>query len=151
MNLVAADDPILTGRAELVDLSDREISKISGMMLRMMVDNRGCGLAAPQVGLPLQMFTFQHDGRIGTVINPIIEAIGDISETQEGCLTYPGKLWTCDRNKAVRTSYRTLDGRLVENHIIEGFLAVIFQHETDHLVGRLISQHGRDERHVESR
>lgn len=146
MQLVKEDDPILLREAGIVDLSNREISRISGLMLRVMVDNKGCGLAAPQVGLPLRMFTFMFNGRVGTIINPIIHSRSDtIIETAEGCLTYPGKIWKCDRSKDIKISYQTLDGRRLEDKLIEGFQAVIFQHETDHLNGVLISQHGRRE------
>ena len=145
MNLVSPDDPILTAIANPVEFPWKDLSKIVSLMLRTMITNNGCGLAAPQVGLPLRIITYSYDGKLGSMINPTITYKSpDIVEYTEGCLTYPGKMWKTKRSKDIRISFRSLINETFEDVSIDGFLAIILQHETDHLNGILISQHGRE-------
>lgn len=142
MKLVAPDNPILLRKAEPVVLPDRALSRVVQEMLVTMLTNGGCGLAAPQVGLPIRVFTYRHENAMGAVLNPeILDRSAETIEFQEGCLTYPGRYWKTKRAKEIRIAYHSLDGSKIER-MVGGLLAVIFQHESDHLDGVLISQHG---------
>jgi peptide deformylase len=142
MNLVVPDDQILLRKAEPIKFPDRSLSRVTQEMLVTMITNGGCGLAAPQVGLPIRIFTFRHGNAMGVVINPVIlHRSPETVEFQEGCLTYPGRHWRTKRAKEIRIAYQSLDGSKVER-AVDGLLAIIFQHESDHLDGVLISQHG---------
>ena len=144
MNLVSPDDPILTAVANLVEFPCKDLNKIVALMLRTMITNNGCGLAAPQVGLPLRIITYNHGSKLGSIINPTITYKSpDIVEYTEGCLTYPGKTWKTKRSKDIRISFYTLD-RTLFDIAVDGFVAIILQHEVDHLNGILISQHGKE-------
>ncbi|HMR72224.1 MAG TPA: peptide deformylase, partial [Rubrivivax sp.] len=107
----------------------------------------GAGLAAPQIGVDLQLviFGFDRNPRYPdaapvprTVLaNPVIEPVGDaIEEGWEGCLSVPGLRGIVPRFARIR--YRGFDprGRPIEREA-EGFHARVVQHECDHLIGRL--------------
>lgn len=142
MKLVSPDDPILTDIAVPVDFPNKEIGKIAALLMRAMMTNGGCGIAAPQLGIPLRILAYHHDGKMGTIVNPTITYKSpDIVEYTEGCLTFPGKMWRTKRSKDIRISFYNLEATEIHMNI-DGFLAIILQHECDHLNGILISQHG---------
>jgi peptide deformylase len=142
MKLVAPDSAILLRKAEPIKFPERSLSRTVQEMLVTMLTNGGCGLAAPQVGLPIRIFTFCHGNTMGAVINPVIlRRSPEQVEFQEGCLTFPGRQWKTKRSKEITIAYQGLDGIKVER-TVDGLLAIIFQHESDHLDGVLISQHG---------
>lgn len=95
------------------------------------------GVAAPQIGVGLRAFSYNIDGDIGYVLNPVlVEVSGEPELVGEGCLSVPG-LW----HEALRHPRATVTGiDLDGNEIVlegEGLLAQALQHETDHLDGRL--------------
>jgi peptide deformylase len=150
-------DPVLRQKARPVtDFSD--IPKFAENMLETMFDAHGVGIAAPQVGVPLRMFVaveFSDDEPEGeeaeeseeprsrvlnefVVVNPILEVIqrGPV-EGLEGCLSIPGIYEEgVPRAQAVRLRYQNERG---EQKVLEAedYLARVFQHEFDHLEGKL--------------
>ena len=104
-------------------------------------DNEGVGIAAPQVGISRQMVAVQRFDKEGEpfefFINPeIVERIGEKEAGGEGCLSVPEIRGDVERWQTIRLRYR--DEQFVEREeLIEGFTAVIFQHELDHLDGKL--------------
>jgi peptide deformylase len=145
MELVSLDNPILYQKAEPVEFPNRDLSRITSDMLVTMMTHKGCGLAAPQVGLPLRLIMFRHEGRIGTLVNPSIGYRSpEMVEAREGCLSFKGRLWKTQRAKDIRISYQNIQGKYFEDEPIEGFLAVILQHEVEHTLGILVSQHGKE-------
>lgn len=144
MKLVAPSDPVLLGHAEPVVFPDPSLASLVSDMTQLMLGQRGCGLAAPQVGIPLRVFTFRVD-QTGVAINPVIIYRGlEQIDFKEGCLTFPGKLYRTRRSKMVSVSYLDIAGNRIRADL-DGLMAIVFQHETDHLDGRLISQHGKEE------
>ncbi len=117
-------------------------------MLDTMQAAQGAGLAAPQIGVDLQVviFGFQRNPRypeaepvpMTVLINPVIEPLGDEVDTEgwEGCLSVPGLRGQVPRHRRIR--YRGFDaqGQALEREA-EGFHARVVQHECDHLIGRL--------------
>jgi peptide deformylase len=112
-----------------------------------MRDANGAGLAAPQIGVDLQLVIFGFERNVRypeaspvppTVLaNPVIEPLSDeLAEGWEGCLSVPGLRGVVPRHARIR--YRGFDahGRPVEREA-EGFHARVVQHECDHLIGRL--------------
>jgi peptide deformylase len=108
---------------------------------------QGAGLAAPQIGVDLQVvvFGFARNQRypdappvpLTALCNPVIEALdGVIEEGWEGCLSVPGLRGVVPRHAHIR--YRGVDptGAPIEREA-EGFHARVVQHECDHLIGRL--------------
>jgi len=97
----------------------------------------GAGLAAPQIGVGLRVFTWYVDGELGHLINPDVTPVGDeVEEGPEGCLSIPGYRWDCRRHLHVVASGWNMHGDPVR---VEGseLLARAIQHETDHLDGVL--------------
>ena len=140
-------DPVLRARAaEVVDF-DKELRNLVRDLLETMVQEGGAGLAAPQLGVSLRVFTYRCDevvgddvtghSRTGHLVNPVFDVLGDeMQDGPEGCLSIPGLSWDCRRH--LRVVARGLDqhGEPIEVHGTER-LARVIQHETDHLDGVL--------------
>jgi peptide deformylase len=114
----------------------------------------GAGLAAPQIGVDLQLviFGFGRNERYPdappvpetVLLNPQVEPIGDDEEEGwEGCLSVPGMRGVVPRFARIRYRGVGLEGRPVEREA-EGFHARVVQHECDHLVGKLYPMRIRD-------
>ncbi len=95
------------------------------------------GVAAPQIGVGLRAFSYNIDGDIGYVINPVlVEVSGEPQPVGEGCLSVPGLWHDALRHPWAKVIGIDLDG----NEVVlegEGLLAQALQHETDHLDGTL--------------
>ena len=130
-------DPVLrTPAAPVVDF-DRELRQLVGDLTETMFAAGGAGLAAPQLGVGLRVFTWFVDGEIGHLVNPTFEAVGDEEQLgPEGCLSIPGMAWDCRRHLHVVAHGLDMYGEPVT---VEGteVLARCIQHETDHLDGVL--------------
>ncbi len=131
-----------------------ELHALIADMFDTMEAASGAGLAAPQIGVNLQLviFGFSHNARYPeappvprtVLINPQIEPLGsDEEEGWEGCLSVPGLRGLVPRFALIR--YRGLDplGQAIEREA-DGFHARVVQHEVDHLVGRLYPTRMRD-------
>ena len=108
-------------------------------MIETMYANDGIGLAAPQIGQDLQVFIAnpsQERGREVVVVNPVLESAEGRATIIEGCLSVPN-VWERVR-RAARVTLRGQDAQgealSIEAH---GLLAIVLQHELDHLQGRL--------------
>ena len=120
---------------------------------------RGAGLAAPQIGVDLQLviFGFERSERypqapavprtvlLNPVITPLPESDGQLAEEEgwEGCLSVPGLRGVVPRQRRIRYTGFDIAGRPIEREA-EGFHARVVQHECDHLIGRLYPTRMRD-------
>jgi peptide deformylase len=140
-------DPVLRSRAaEVVDF-DKELRNLVRDLLDTMIEEGGVGLAAPQLGVSLRVFTYRADDvsgdnstgddLTGHLVNPTFEVVGDqMQEGPEGCLSIPGLSWDCRRHLRVVARGRNQHGEPIEVLGTER-LARVIQHETDHLDGVL--------------
>jgi peptide deformylase len=129
-------DPVLTTRAvEVVDF-DRELRRLVEDLTDTMRDAPGAGLAAPQIGVGLRVFTWYVDGEVGHLVNPDLSLSEDEQDGPEGCLSIPDLTFDCKRAMSVVARGWNVHGEPVT---IEGseMLARAIQHETDHLDGVL--------------
>jgi peptide deformylase len=129
-------DPVLRTPAEAVVDFDAELRRLVGDLTDTMLDAGGAGLAAPQLGVGLRVFTYHVDGVVGHLVNPGLR-LGDEEETgPEGCLSFPGLRFDTPRATSVVARGWTMFG---EPATVEGtsVLARAVQHETDHLDGIL--------------
>ena len=138
--------PLIALRRTAVDVTefDAELRKLVASMIETMLAANGVGLAAPQIGRNLNLFVMRggNDNReMRVVINPktIIEVGEDVStanEKIESCLSIPGILGRVTRCHEVRCVYWDENGHRHEESL-KGMDARIYQHERDHLVGKL--------------
>jgi peptide deformylase len=130
-------DPVLrTPAAPVVDF-DAELRQLVRDLTDTMHAAGGAGLAAPQVGVGLRVFTWYVDGEVGHLVNPDVTPVCDeYDEASEGCLSIPGFRFDCRRHLYVAATGWNMYGEPVR---IEGshMLARAVQHETDHLDGVL--------------
>ncbi len=130
-------DPVLREPAKPVEHFDRTLRRLAKDMTETMYHAPGVGLAAPQVGVSLQLYVFD-DGERGPsfLANPeLYDADGEVTE-EEGCLSIPGPYHPTPRYRTIRCRGLDLKGNPIEV-LGEGLLARILQHETDHLAGTL--------------
>jgi peptide deformylase len=129
-------DPVLrTAALEVVDF-DRELRRLVGDLTDTMLEAPGAGLAAPQIGVGLRVFTWHVDGEVGHLVNPVLDLSEETQDGAEGCLSIPGLSIDCLRALRVVATGFDMYGEPVT---IEGsdLLARAIQHETDHLDGVL--------------
>jgi peptide deformylase len=133
-------DPVLRTRCTPVSSFDDRLRASADRMFRVMAEAEGMGLAANQVGLTGAFFVWAYEGERGLVANPRLEIVDAAEVTEpEGCLSVFGYSWPTPRAQVVRVSGRDGWGEPVDIQA-EGYLARCFQHECDHLDGRLYLQ-----------
>lgn len=148
-------DPRLLKIANPVERFDtQELHALIADMFQTMAAAGGVGLAAPQIGVDMQLviFGFDNSDRYPDappvprtiLLNPVIEPLSDeMEDGWEGCLSVPGLRGVVPRHRAIR--YRGFDpqGHPIDREA-EGFHARVVQHECDHLIGRLYPSRIRD-------
>jgi peptide deformylase len=131
-------DPVLRTPAEPVTVFDRELHRLVADLTETMIDAPGAGLAAPQLGVGLRVFTYRvSDEEQGHLVNPVLHFPNtEMQDGPEGCLSIPGLSWDCRRHEHVVAHGQNMYGDPIS---IEGTsrLARCIQHETDHLDGVL--------------
>lgn len=168
--IVTAPNKILLDVAKPVTKFDKKLKTILSGMAETLIatsDPIGVGLAAPQVGLTLQIFQMKptEKSKVTSYINPVVTHISDegndyvsqsgkkkkaIEEGRisppkgnkllEGCLSIPNIWGYVQRRKELELSWQDEDGNKFTQQFT-GFPAIIIQHETDHLNGILFTKH----------
>lgn len=145
--IVIVGEPVLHRRAEPVDVIDDEIRELVADMFETMDKANGVGLAAPQIGVGLRIYTWQMENNDGVpprgvIINPYVSAskpaVGepDPAEESEGCLSVPGESFPLRRGLQASVTGLDLDGNDLSFEAT-GWFARCMQHEYDHLNGFL--------------
>ncbi len=141
-------DPRLLRVAQPVEQFDTpELHELISDMFEVMGAAKGVGLAAPQIGVDLQLviFGFSHSDRYPEappvpetiLLNPVITPLSqDTEEGWEGCLSVPGLRGMVSRYEKIRYQGTDQYGRPIDR-VAEGFHARVVQHECDHLIGKL--------------
>ena len=127
-------DPVLRTPAAPVTTFDKELRKLVKDLTETMQDAPGLGLAAPQIGVSLRVFTYWVDDILGHLVNPVLDLSEETQEGEEGCLSVPEMSFPTTRALRVVAKGFDMHGEPV---ILEGsdLLARCVQHETDHLDG----------------
>ncbi len=141
IELVTHPHPVLRYRSKPIARVDTELKEIVQEMFRIMYAARGVGLAANQVAVPVRLFVCnptgeQTEGPEMVFINPVVSKQKGIDEAEEGCLSLPGVNAIVKRSKSLSINAYDLSGKEIDTEV-NGFLARIIQHETDHLDGVL--------------
>ena len=152
--LKMGDPRLLAMATPVTDFAAPELQSLLGDMHDTMEHLNGAGLAAPQIGVGLQVVIFgvtnnprypqAEEVPYTVLINPVLEPVTDeMEEAWEGCLSVPGLRGIVPRYK--RMHYRGFDasGAPVDR-VVEGFHARVVQHECDHLIGMLYPMRVRD-------
>jgi peptide deformylase len=145
--IVITGEPVLHRRAQSVESFDDELRALVDDMFETMDAAHGVGLAAPQIGVGLRIFTWEMDNSDGVtprgvLVNPYLTASKaspedpDPHEESEGCLSVPGESFPLKRGDRATVSGYDVDGREISFEAT-GWFARCMQHEYDHLNGFL--------------
>ncbi|MEY4971716.1 MAG: hypothetical protein RLZZ404_642 [Actinomycetota bacterium] len=128
-------DPVLKTVSEPIKTFDQKTQALIEDLLDTTKLPGRAGVAAPQIGVNLRAFSFNVDGQLGYIINPVlVEVSGDKVLLDEGCLSVP-ELWhKTPRYEYAKAKGVDLDGEPIELHG-SGLMAQMLQHECDHLNG----------------
>ena len=140
LRIVPYPDPVLKRKCPPVTEFDSKLEKVAIRMLELMHEANGVGLAAPQVGISARFFVCNPTGEPGDdhiCVNPRFSELSGAAEQEEGCLSIPGAAVAVRRATVAVMQAFDVAGKPVEFRG-EDLLARIWQHEADHLDGRLI-------------
>ena len=141
-------DPLLLMRSAKINIFDKNLVNLSKDLIDTMYDADGVGLAAPQIGINKRIFVMdcsseneEKDCRV--VINPEIEhASEELGSYKEGCLSIPGITEEISRPKVIKVLYQDVNG-VLQRDTYDDLWSICFQHELDHLNGKLFIDHLR--------
>ncbi len=137
--------PTLKKKAVPVEKVDDSVRELVRDMFESMYAADGVGLAAPQVGVLLNVIVLdttprQPESKPVAMINPVITLLEGSTTYTEGCLSIPGEAEDVDRAAEVTVEYLDEQGKKQTLHA-DGLLAIAIQHETDHLKGTMFVDH----------
>lgn len=130
-------DPVLKTVSDPIGVIDARVRALVDDLVDSVRLPGRAGVAASQIGVNLRAFSYNVDGVIGYILNPVVvEVTGEPELVEEGCLSVPGLWYPTSRFPFARVSGIDLDGNPVELSGT-GIMAQALQHETDHLDGLL--------------
>ncbi|HSP76130.1 MAG TPA: peptide deformylase [Cryobacterium sp.] len=130
-------DPVLKTVSDPIGAIDARVRSLVEDLLDSVRLPGRAGVAASQIGVNLRAFSYNVDGEIGYILNPVlVEVSGEPELVEEGCLSVPGLWYPTKRYPFARATGIDLDGAAVEL-TGTGIMAQALQHETDHLDGLL--------------
>ncbi|WP_419925536.1 peptide deformylase [Candidatus Poriferisocius sp.] len=143
-------DPVLRRVAQDVADIDGAMADLCREMLTAMYEAPGIGLAAPQVGVSQRFFVYDFGDGPGVLVNPeITESDGEWTYN-EGCLSVPELSWEIVRPRSIHLKGYDLDGKEVSVEA-EDLEARLFQHELDHLEGKILLDYLDDDQRREAK
>lgn len=155
--IVKFPNKILRKKTEKIEKVDKELLKEVGELVEILEKSEnGAGLAAPQIGISKSFLGIKNKDGVRILINPklessfgekvypkIIDDKGNESDFLEGCLSFPDLFGTVKRYLKIKVTWEEIkEGKLeFRNETLQGFEAIVWQHETDHLRGVLFVDH----------
>jgi len=141
LKIVLYPDPRLKKVSTPISAFDATLHELAIEMFKLMRQEKGVGLAAPQVGRNIRMFVMNatgepQDDRV--YVNPILTEAAGEEEAEEGCLSIPELRVNVFRSRSLRMQAQDLEGNPIDQ-TADGYVARIWQHETDHLNGILLT------------
>lgn len=155
--IIRPDNPVLRQKARRVVSFDHKFQALVDDMVETLIDAPGVGLAAPQVAVPQRLIIVRlpddedsqkeygsNAGKLFVIANPeIIKTSKEMVEGVEGCLSIPGYVGLVDRFEKVTVTGLDRQGKSMRVKA-EGWMARVFQHEIDHLDGKLYIDIAKD-------
>jgi len=145
-DLVLEDDPILKKRCQPFDFDNpqEDPKKLTEELFTAMVKYEGLGLSACQIGVDLKVFVMRFNGEGIVCFNPQIEHYSEeTTYVREGCLSYPGLFFPVTRAQGINTKYSNKEGDVMSGSFVD-ISAKIFQHEYDHMLGKVYLEYASD-------
>jgi peptide deformylase len=143
-------DPVLKTVSDPIPIGDERAAGLIADLIDTVKLPGRAGVAAPQIGVNQRAFSYNIDGEIGYIINPVLEEVsGEPELVDEGCLSVPGFYFERLRYPFARVTGTDLEGNPVELSGT-GLMAQALQHETDHLDGKLFIEGLEKERRREA-
>ena len=139
--VITAPNPVLKQSCLPVETFDDQLRSLVNDMFKIMVDNEGIGLAAPQIGILQQVVVIGYDGTELVIINPSLSFSGAKVAGDEACLSLPGLTCSVERYPQLILNAFDQYGNPYTRECSD-FFARIVQHEVDHLNGILITDIG---------
>jgi peptide deformylase len=142
LSIIQYPHPTLRHRSKPLRRVDAELRKLIEKMFELMYEHEGVGLAANQVDLPYRLFVANPEGSPdakeseAVFINPVLSGGRGLEEDEEGCLSITGVRAPVTRNATIKIQAYDLEGNEISGEV-NGLMARIAQHETDHLDGTL--------------
>lgn len=131
-------DPVLRTKCEEINTIDEAVRSLVADLLETVDEEGRAGLAANQIGASLRAFSWNIDGEVDYLLNPVVVATSEdeIQDDEEGCLSVPGLWYPTERPWYAKVEGIDLDGnpKVVDG---EGIMARMLLHECDHLDGML--------------
>lgn len=147
LKIVEYPDPILRKECAEISNIDQNIRKLVEDMSETMYEAPGVGLAAPQIGENIKLIVLDPNAGLEdepsqflSLINPVITACSGKVDSEEGCLSIPGIKETIKRHEKITVTALDLEGKDIKIDA-DGFLAIVLQHEIDHINGVLFIDH----------
>lgn len=141
MEIVKYPHPALITKSALVNKVDEKLKNIFQEMIKLTIDHNGVGLAANQIGYPLQFFIVKIDDEFKIFINPvIISRHGPYKTSIEGCLSAPELFLSIPRQHKIKIEAYDEKGNRIFTYL-KGDNAIRFTHEYDHVQGMMFFNH----------
>ena len=145
-DLVLEDDPILKKRCQPFDFDNpqEDSQKLADELVGAMYKYEGLGLSACQIGVDLKVFTMIYDDKPIACFNPrITDYSVETTYMREGCLSFPGLWFSVQRHYGVNVTFANVNGGNMSATFIQ-LAAKVFQHEYDHMLGKLYLEYASD-------
>jgi len=132
---------ILREKSKAIKEITPEVLELADQMIKIMNKNKGIGISAVQVGVPVRLIVVKNCEEYYALVNPEIKSFSRREVVySEGCLSFPGLFKEISRPETVKVEAITLEGKTIEIEA-DGLMARTLEHEIDHLDGVLFIDH----------
>jgi len=139
LEILEFPDKRLRRVSEAITVFDQNLKKLSANMLMIMYEERGVGLAAPQVNQPMRLIVMdisEDRDQPMVFVNPVVSSYAGKVDSNEGCLSVPDIKIDIKRHETIKLDAQSLEGNAISFQA-DGLLSICIQHEIDHLDGKL--------------